>query len=214
MTYTLPVKSAQVKSAILLAGLLAEGETTVIEPTKTRDHTEKMLQAFGVDLTVDKNEITIKGKQELQATTVHVPGDISSAAFLIVAAAIVPQSRLTLKNVGLNKTRSGILDVLKQMAVNYSISNQQTVSQEDYGDLMISNGKIKPTILSGSIIPRLIDEIPIIALLATQAEGTTIIKNAEELRVKETDRIDRKSTRLNSSHVATSYAVFCLNKKQ
>jgi len=189
MTYTLPVKSAQVKSAILLAGLLAEGETTVIEPTKTRDHTEKMLQAFGVDLTVDKNEITIKGKQELQATTVHVPGDISSAAFLIVAAAIVPQSRLTLKNVGLNKTRSGILDVLKQMAVNYSISNQQTVSQEDYGDLMISNGKIKPTILSGSIIPRLIDEIPIIALLATQAEGTTIIKNAEELRVKETDRI-------------------------
>lgn len=187
--YTLPIKSAQVKSAILLAGLLAEGKTTVIEPTKTRDHTENMLQAFGVDLTINKNEITIKGKQKLQATTVHVPGDISSAAFLIVAAAIVPQSTLTLKNVGLNKTRIGIIDVLEQMDVNYAISNHKTVNKEDYGHITISNGTIKSTVISGSIIPRLIDEIPIIALLATQAEGTTIIKDAEELRVKETDRI-------------------------
>src|SRR5690625_4351948 len=189
INYTLPVKSAQVKSAILLAGLLADGETTVIEPTQTRDHTENMLKAFGVDLKLQKNEITIKGRQKLQATTIHVPGDMSSAAFLIAAAAIVPQSQLTLKNAALNKTRIGIIDELKQMNVNYSISNQQTVNQEDFGDLTIANGEMKSTVLSGKIIPRLIEEIPIIALLATQAEGTTIIKDAEELRVKETDRI-------------------------
>lgn len=187
--YTLPVKSAQVKSAILLAGMLANGETTVIEKTKTRDHTENMLKAFGADITVDGNDIAISNKKMLKATDVQVPGDISSAAFLLVAAAIVPDSKLILENVGLNKTRTGVIEVLESMGADILITNQQTISGEVLGDITITYKELKSTIISGDIIPRLIDEIPIIALLATQTEGTTIIKNAEELRVKETDRI-------------------------
>src|SRR5690625_5261050 len=128
--YTLPVKSAQVKSAVLLAGLFAEGKTTVIEETKTRNHTENMLAAFGADIKVNGNEVTISNKQTLQALDVHVPGDISSAAFLMVAAAIVPGSELTLKNVGLNETRSGIVDILIDMGANIQISNQKVRSEE------------------------------------------------------------------------------------
>lgn len=188
--YKLPVKSAQVKSAILLAGLFADGKTTILEETKTRDHTENMLQAFGADLTVDGNEVSITNKNELKAIDVQVPGDISSAAFLMVAAAIVPSSNLTLKNVGLNKTRTGIIDVFKQMGADIQIENEQTISGEVLGDMTITYKELKETIISGDIIPRLIDEIPIIALLATQVNGTTIIKDAEELRVKETDRIE------------------------
>lgn len=188
--YKLPVKSAQVKSAILLAGLFAEGKTTIVEETKTRDHTENMLQAFGADLTVNNNEVTISNKKELTAIDVRVPGDISSAAFLMVAAAIVPHSELTLKHVGLNHTRTGMIDVLKQMGVDIQINNEKTISGELLGDLTITHKELTCTTISGEIIPRLIDEIPIIALLATQANGTTVIKDAEELRVKETDRID------------------------
>lgn len=188
--YKLPVKSAQVKSAILLAGLFADGKTTIFEETKTRDHTENMLQAFGADLTVNGNEVSITNKQELKAIDVQVPGDISSAAFLMVAAAIVPTSRLTLKNVGLNKTRTGIIDVCKQMGANIQVENEKTISGELLGDITISYKELTGTIISGDIIPRLIDEIPVIALLASQANGTTIIKDAEELRVKETDRIE------------------------
>lgn len=190
INYTLPVKSAQVKSAVLLAGLLADGETTVIEETKTRDHTENMLDAFGADIVVKGNEVTISNKQKLQALDVHVPGDISSAAFLLVAAAIVPGSELTVKNVGLNETRSGIIDVLLNMGANIKISNQKVRSGEKSGDITIRYTKLSGTTIDGDIIPRLIDELPIIALLATQAKGTTIIKDAEELRVKETDRIE------------------------
>src|SRR5690625_2633589 len=190
INYTLPVKSAQVKSAILLAGLLADGKTTVIEKTKTRDHTENMLDAFGADIVVSGNEVTISNKQTLQALDVHVPGDISSAAFLLVAAAIVPGSELTLQNVGLNETRSGIIDVLMNMGGNIQISNKKVHSGEQSGDITITYTKLSGTTISGDIIPRLIDELPIIALLATQAEGTTTITDAEELRVKETDRID------------------------
>lgn len=190
INYTLPVKSAQVKSAILLAGLLADGKTTVIEKTKTRDHTENMLDAFGADIVVSGNEVTISNKQTLQALDVHVPGDISSAAFLLVAAAIVPGSELTLQNVGLNETRSGIIDVLMNMGANIQISNKKVHSGEQSGDITITYTKLSGTTISGDIIPRLIDELPIIALLATQAEGTTTITDAEELRVKETDRID------------------------
>ncbi|MGM8211613.1 3-phosphoshikimate 1-carboxyvinyltransferase [Virgibacillus sp. W0430] len=189
ITYTLPVKSAQVKSALLLAGLFAEGTTTVIEPTLTRNHTENMLKAFGADIQVTHNEIKISNKNSLQATDVQVPGDISSAAFFIVAAAIVPGSSLVLKSVGLNKTRTGIIDLLLQMGAHITISNEKTIGGEQLGDISIVYTKLKAVDIEGDIIPRLIDEIPIIALLATQAEGTTTIRDAKELRVKETDRI-------------------------
>lgn len=188
--YTPPVKSAQVKSAVLLAGLLANKETTVIEEAKTRDHTENMLAAFGADIVVNGNEVTISSEHKLTATDVLVPGDISSAAFLMVAAAIVPKSKLTLKNVGLNETRSGIVDVLKDMGADILITNQKNISGELSGDITITYTPLKSTTISGDLIPRLIDEIPVIALLATQAKGTTLIKDAKELRVKETDRID------------------------
>lgn len=188
--YRLPVKSAQVKSAILLAGLLAEGQTMIIEETKTRDHTENMLEAFGADIKVAGNEVTITNRGSLKAIGVQVPGDISSAAFLMVAAAIVPGSKLTLTNVGLNETRTGIIDVFKQMGANLKIDNEKVISGERLGDITVTYKELKNITISGEIIPRLIDEIPIIALLATQIRGTTIIKDAEELRVKETDRID------------------------
>lgn len=188
--YTLPVKSAQVKSAILLAGLLADGSTTVVEHTQTRNHTENMLEAFGADISVKDEEITITNRQQLAATNIHVPGDISSAAFWLVAAAIVPNSKVTLKNVGLNQTRTGIIDVLQSMGADISISNERMSSGETAADITIKQCSLQGTTIKGDIIPRLIDEIPVIALLATQAHGTTIIKDAEELRVKETDRIE------------------------
>ncbi|MFC2948316.1 3-phosphoshikimate 1-carboxyvinyltransferase [Virgibacillus sediminis] len=187
--YTLPVKSAQVKSAVLFAGLLAEGTTTVREKTQTRNHTENMLKAFRADITTDGNTTTITNKNELQATDIYVPGDISSAAFFLAAAAIVPDSRITLKNVGLNPTRTGILDVLNKMGAEIEISNQEEVGGELIGDLTVAYTALRAVEIQGDIIPRLIDEIPVIALLATQAEGTTVIRDAEELRVKETDRI-------------------------
>ncbi|WP_449353906.1 3-phosphoshikimate 1-carboxyvinyltransferase [Virgibacillus natechei] len=187
--YTLPVKSAQVKSAVLLAGLYAEGETKVSEHTATRNHTENMLKAFHADITIDGMHTTITDKQPLRATDVYVPGDISSAAFFLVAAAIVPDSSVRLKNVGLNQTRTGIIDVLKAMGAMIEINNQDSISGESLGDLTVTYTALHGTTIEGDIIPRLIDEIPVIALLATQADGTTIIRNAEELRVKETDRI-------------------------
>ncbi|RDW22051.1 3-phosphoshikimate 1-carboxyvinyltransferase [Oceanobacillus chungangensis] len=189
ISYTLPVKSAQVKSAVLLAGLFANGETKVIEDTPTRNHTENMLEAFGAAISSDGRETTITNIQTLTATNVYVPGDISSAAFFLVAAAIVPGSKLTLKNVGLNRTRTGIIDVLLTMGADLQITNQQISGGEEFGDITITYKELSSTVIEGEIIPRLIDEIPILALLATQVEGTTIIRNAEELRVKETDRI-------------------------
>lgn len=187
--YELPVKSAQVKSAVLIAGLFAKGETTVVEKVKTRDHTENMLRAFGADIQVNGENIHITNDNKLSATNVTVPGDISSAAFLLVAAAIVPGSELTLENVGLNETRTGIIDVLEQMNANITISNKRESGGETLGDITIRHCQLKGTTIKGDLIPRLIDEIPIIALLATQAEGKTVIEDAEELRVKETDRI-------------------------
>lgn len=187
--YEIPVKSAQVKSAILLAGQFAEGETTVVEQAETRNHTENMLQAFGADISSNGLTHKITSKNTLQATNVTVPGDISSAAFFIVAAAIVPNSSLVLKNVGLNETRTGIIDVMKAMGGNLTVSNTKEISGELLGDIHISYETLSGITIDAKLIPRLIDEIPVIALLASQAEGSTIIKNAEELRVKETDRI-------------------------
>lgn len=190
ITYELPVASAQVKSCILLAGLQAEGKTTVIEPKKTRNHTETMLRMFGVNVEADESTISIEGGQTLTATNVNVPGDISSAAFFLVAGAIVPNSRIVLKNVGLNETRSGIIDVLQNMGANMNVVQEDGNEAEPAGDIEISTSSLKGTDINGHIIPRLIDEIPIIALMATQAEGKTIISDAKELKVKETNRID------------------------
>ncbi|WP_096200926.1 3-phosphoshikimate 1-carboxyvinyltransferase [Bacillus sp. FJAT-45350] len=184
------VASAQVKSAILLAGMNSTGETKVTEPHLSRDHTERMLEAFGATVERDGLTVSVQGGQELTAQHVIVPGDISSAAFFLVAGAIVPNSQITLKNVGVNPTRTGIIDVLQKMGASLTITNERTANGEPVADLKISTSSLKGVEISGDIIPRLIDEIPVIALLATQAEGQTIIKDAEELKVKETNRID------------------------
>lgn len=188
INYTLPVASAQVKSAILLAALYAEGTTIIEEPVATRDHTEIMLKHFGVDLKRTGNTIRVRGGQKLTASHVKVPGDISSAAFMIGAALITEGSEIRLENVGINPTRTGILDVIEQMGADY-----ETVETDSEGErsanLVIRSSRLNGIEIGGALIPRLIDEIPIIALIATQCHGTTIIKDAEELRVKETDRI-------------------------
>ncbi|ESU30364.1 hypothetical protein G3A_22500 [Bacillus sp. 17376] len=190
ITYELPVASAQVKSAILLAGLQAEGETNVVEPVKTRDHTERMIKQFGGEVVREGHSVKVTGGQILKGTHINVPGDISSAAFFLAAAAIVPGSDVILRNVGLNPTRTGIIDVLRAMGADFTIEPYEGESAEPAGDIRIKHSKLKSTIVEGDLIPRLIDEIPVIALLATQAEGTTVIKDAVELKVKETNRID------------------------
>ncbi len=188
--YNSPVASAQVKSAILLAGLQSNGLTSVTEPYKSRDHTERMLTAFGVELEEKNTTVSVRGPQMLKAQHVTVPGDISSAAFFLVAGAIVENSTITLTNVGINDTRTGIIDVLNNMGARLQLKNEKVVNEEKIADLTISTSKLSGIEISGEMIPRLIDEIPVIAVLATQANGTTIIKDAEELKVKETNRID------------------------
>jgi 3-phosphoshikimate 1-carboxyvinyltransferase len=190
VNYHLPVASAQVKSALILAGLQAEGQSIIIEPEETRDHTERMIKKFGGEIHKDNQNIMVKGGQKLTATSIHVPGDISSAAFFLVAGAVIPDSEIVLKNVGLNPTRTGIIEVMKKMGADLEILQNEETSFEPFGDLIIKTSSLKGTVIEGDLIPKLIDEIPIIALLATQAEGTTIIKDAEELKVKETNRID------------------------
>ncbi len=188
--YQMPVASAQVKSSLLFAALQVDGESTIIEKTESRDHTERMIRHFGGEITKEKGVITVKGGQKFTGSHVHVPGDISSAAFFLVAGAIVPESEIILKNVGLNPTRTGIIDVMKSMGADLQLVASEKSAFEPYGDLLIKSSQLKGTIIEGDLIPRLIDEIPVIALLATQAEGTTIIKDAQELKVKETNRID------------------------
>ncbi|WP_243386596.1 3-phosphoshikimate 1-carboxyvinyltransferase [Bacillus kexueae] len=187
--YHSPVASAQVKSAILLAGLQADGTTSVTEPHKSRDHTERMLQKFGVKVVEDGNTVRIEGGQKLKGQHVYVPGDISSAAFFLVAGAITPNSEITLTNVGINPTRTGILEVLQRMGAEIEIIEKSNEA-EPIADIIVKTSELKATQIDGELIPRLIDEIPIIALLATQAKGTTVIKDAAELKVKETNRID------------------------
>ncbi|WP_226666861.1 3-phosphoshikimate 1-carboxyvinyltransferase [Metabacillus litoralis] len=191
LRYESPVASAQVKSAILLAGLQTNGEETIVtEPHKSRDHTERMLRAFGVEVYEDEKSASLVGGQSLQATNIFVPGDISSAAFFLVAGAIVPDSEIVLKNVGINPTRTGILDVLEMMGASIEVIPHKEHSFEPIADIIIRTSTLKGTTIGGDLIPKLIDEIPVIALLATQAEGETIIKDASELKVKETNRID------------------------
>lgn len=194
--YQLPVASAQVKSALIFAALQAEGESVIIEKEKTRNHTEDMIVQFGGQIAVDGKEIRISGGQEFTAQEVVVPGDISSAAFWLVAGLIVPNSKITLKNVGINETRTGILDVIQAMGGKIALSEVDDIAKS--ATITVETSELKGTEIAGDIIPRLIDELPIIALLATQANGETIIRDAEELKVKETDRIQVVADALNS----------------
>ena len=191
-TIRTPVASAQVKSAILLAALTAEGPTTVIEPVQSRDHSERMLRAFGAQLTVGgpgNTEVTVVPGSSLRGQAVVVPGDISSAAFWLVAGAITPGADLTVENVGLNPSRTGILDVLEQMGARIEALNQRDVAGEPVGDLRVTHGPLRAFEIGAELIPRLVDEIPVLAVAACCAEGVSRVSGAEELRVKETDRL-------------------------
>lgn len=194
--YQLPVASAQVKSALIFAALQADGESVIIEKEKTRNHTEDMIVQFGGKIDVNGKEIRIKGRQEFTGQDVVVPGDISSAAFWLVAGLIVPNAKVILKNVGINETRTGILDVIKAMGGKMTISDVDDIAKS--ATITVETSELRGTEIGGEIIPRLIDELPIIALLATQANGTTAIRDAEELKVKETDRIQVVADALNA----------------
>jgi 3-phosphoshikimate 1-carboxyvinyltransferase len=189
--YHSPIASAQVKSAILLAGLMTYGRTTVTEPALSRDHSERMLRAFGAHIDVDPetHSATVTGYPTLVGQQVIVPGDISSAAFWLVAGAIVPGSELYIENVGVNPTRTGILTALALMGADVTLENQREVAGEPVADLRVKHSQLKACEISGDLIPRLIDEIPILAVAAVFATGTTVIKDAAELRVKESDRL-------------------------
>lgn len=193
----MPVASAQVKSAVLLAGLYASGETTIIESKSTRDHTERMLSYFGQSIQVKRNEIIMNRNNKLTGKEIYIPGDISSAAYFIVAASIIKNSHIIIKNVGLNPTRDGIIQVLDKMGANIKIFNKKFVNNEPMGDIEVRYAPLKSCIIEGDIIGRLIDELPIIAVAAALAEGSTMIRDAKELRYKETDRIKAISTELN-----------------
>jgi 3-phosphoshikimate 1-carboxyvinyltransferase len=197
--YQSPIASAQVKSCILLAGLMAQGQTTVTEPALSRDHSERMLKAFGAELSIDPetHSVTVTGPAKLQGQSVIVPGDISSAAFWLVAGAIVPGSELLIENVGVNPTRTGVLEALAMMGADIKLENQREVAGEPVADLRVRHSPLKSCKISGDMIPRLIDEIPILAVAAIFAEGTTVIRDAEELRVKESDRIAVMASQLN-----------------
>lgn len=197
--YYSPIASAQVKSCLLLAGLFTPGQTTITEPALSRDHSERMLRAFGAQLTIDPdtNSVTLNGPAQLHGQKVIVPGDISSAAFWLVAGAIVPDSELVIQNVGVNPTRTGILEALALMGADIQLENQREVAGEPVADLRVRSSALKSCAIGGDIIPRMIDEIPILAVAAVFATGTTIIRDAAELRVKESDRITVMAQQLN-----------------
>ena len=200
--YVMPVASAQVKSSLILAGLYTEGDTEIVEPIQSRDHSEKMLPAYGADLTVEGLGITVKGGRELLALDMQVPGDFSSAAFFIVAALLIPGAEITARNVGLNPTRTGLLKVLKNMGAAIEISNIHAVSGEPVADIYCRReAPLKAVSITGEIVPSLIDEFPILCVAAALAEGTTTITGAEELRVKESDRIKTIASELRKMGV-------------
>ncbi len=197
--YCSPIASAQVKSCILLAGLMTEGQTTVIEPAISRDHTERMLAAYGAKIVTDPEtkSVTIQGKPTLKGRTVIVPGDISSAAFWLVAGVIVPEAELVIENVGINPTRTGILEALERMEAEITIEDKQFIAGEPVANLRVRSSQLKGAEIGGNLIPRLIDEIPILAVAAVFAKGKTLIKDAAELRVKESDRIAVMASQLS-----------------
>lgn len=187
--YELPVASAQVKSALILAGLYAEGETEIIDPWKTRDHTERMLKHFEFPLNIIDNTIYVTPVENLKSSELIIPSDISSAAFFIVAALINKGSEITINNVGLNSARTGVLDLLSRMGGSIEIQNQREECGEDVGNLVVKSSELRGIVIKGEDIPRAIDELPVIIAAACFAEGRTVISDAKELRVKETDRI-------------------------
>ncbi len=187
--YDSPVASAQVKSSILLAGLYAEGTTSIVEPSLSRDHTERMIKYLGGKILIEGTKVSITSDQDLKGREIIVPGDISSAAFFMAAGILVPDSHLVLLNVGINPTRTGILDALQMMGVEIGVLNKRGGEWEPSADLVIKSSPLKAAEFAGDLIPRIIDEIPVLAVLATQAEGETVIRDARELRVKESDRI-------------------------
>ena len=187
--YNSPLASAQVKSCILFAGLFAQGKTIVTEPYKSRDHSERMLKYLGANIEENGLSVSIE-KSVFEPKEIEISGDISSAAFFFIAAAIVPNSEITVKNVNINPTRTGILDVMEQMGANIEILNKRTVCEEETADIKVCYSEnLKGITIGGEIIPRLIDELPVIAILASQAEGKTIVRDAQDLRNKESDRI-------------------------
>lgn len=187
--YQSPVASAQVKSALLLGGLYTDGITQVTEPALSRDHTERMLKAMGAAIEREGTTVRINGVSSLEAFSLQIPGDISSAAFLVVGATLLPHSHIVVHNVGINPLRTGVLEILKQMGADITITESREQGGEPVADLVVKSSFLKAVEISGDIIPRIIDEIPIVAIAAAGAEGTTVIRDARELRVKETDRI-------------------------
>ena len=194
--YESPVSSAQVKSAIMLAGLYADGETSVREPTLSRDHSERMFRLFGASLRVFNNGVTVRGGTELAGQEISVPGDISSAAFFMVAALITAGSELLIRNVGINPTRTGIIDILRSMGGRIELHNEREVSGEPVADILVRSSQLKAIDIAGPVVPRAIDEFPAICVAAACAEGRTTVRDARELRVKETDRIAAMATNL------------------
>ncbi|EOD01337.1 3-phosphoshikimate 1-carboxyvinyltransferase [Caldisalinibacter kiritimatiensis] len=201
ITYRQPVASAQVKSCIMLAGLYADGITRVIQPSISRDHTERMLNYFEYDVVIKGKHVILNKTTKLKGKEIIVPGDISSAAFFIVGALILKGSRIVIKQVGLNPTRTGVIDALKKMGGNIKIVNYRFVNNEPIGDIFVEYSQLKGIEISGDLIPRLIDEIPVLAVAASVAEGTTIIRNAEELKVKESNRITAVVNELKKMNV-------------
>ncbi len=189
VTYEMPMASAQVKSCLLLAGIYADGETVVTEPAPTRDHTERMLTGFGYKVDVDGATATIKGGSRLTATDIDVPADISSAAFFMVAAAIAHDSEVIIQHVGINPTRTGVIDILKLMGADIAIENEKVVGGEPIADIRVKSSNLKGIQIPEELVPLAIDEFPVIFVAAACAEGTTVLTGAEELRVKESDRI-------------------------
>jgi len=189
INFASPVASAQVKSSILLAGLYANGQTIVSEPQKSRDHSERMLAYLGADLEVADLAVKITGNPQLEGREVFVPGDISSAAYFMVAAAVTPGADIRINRVGINPTRTGIIDVLRKMGATIQILNEQLLNEEPVGDILVKGGELRGIVIDGEIIPRLIDEIPVITVAAAMAQGETLIRDAGELKVKETNRI-------------------------
>ena len=194
--YESPVSSAQVKSAIMLAGLYADGETSVREPSLSRDHSERMFRLFGASLETFDSGVTVRGGVELQGQDITVPGDISSATFFMVAALITPGSELIIRNVGVNPTRTGAVDILRAMGGDIQLLDQRLVSGEPVADILVRSSRLKGCAISGSVVPRAIDEFPAICVAAACAEGTTTVREARELRVKETDRISAMAVNL------------------
>lgn len=204
--YDSPVASAQIKSSIMLAGLYADGETSVSEPHLSRDHSERMFRLFGASQTLNPNGVTVRGGFELTAQDVTVPGDISSAAFFIVAALITPGSELLIRSVGINPTRSGVIDILKAMGGDIQLLEQRELSGEPVADILVRASHLRGTAISGAVVPRAIDEFPVICVAAACAAGTTTIRDAKELRVKEADRITAMATNLQTLGVPVTEA--------